>query len=130
MHQAIGALQDISKALDRNELKKNTNAPAEKGKSSAQKLLEQKGIEAAECLLYFTSRGDIKAAKCVLEHITPRRKPARIRLDLPEVATVKDVVASTTKVVEAVAAGRISPQEGVTTITLLKECVKMFQLTV
>ena len=56
--------------------------------------------------------GNMNAAKLILERIAPVRKGRPIEIDLPRVQTTADVLEAQSGIVEAVAAGRLTPEEG------------------
>ena len=74
------------------------------GAEGAQKVLEAV-LNAAQC-------GDMTAAAIVLKRCWPEFRGRPVRLQLPAIATSADVVTASAAVVAAVAAGRISPEEG------------------
>ncbi len=62
--------------------------------------------------------GDLKAADILLRRLWPERRSRPVLLDLPVIKTADDIVAALGKIVCAVAAGELTPDEaaGVTSI--------------
>ena len=60
------------------------------------------------------------AARLVLDRIAPPRKGRPVVFDLPEVETAADVLTALGSVVQAVAAGDLTPDEGLTVAGLLE----------
>lgn len=56
--------------------------------------------------------GDMRAAELLLRRLWPERKGRPIELELPALNTSADVVAATSAIAAAVAAGEVSPEEG------------------
>lgn len=57
--------------------------------------------------------GDMAAARLILDRIVPQRRGRPVRFPLPPVKTPGDVVSALAAVTAAVAAGKLSPVEGV-----------------
>ena len=66
--------------------------------------LTQKAIEKA-------LEGDGVALRLCLERIAPARKDAAVCFDLPAIATAADTVTASSALLEAVAAGNVTPDE-------------------
>lgn len=57
-------------------------------------------------------KGNMQAAKMVLERFLPPRKDRLIRLDLPEIKNTRDILVASNAIIAAVCRGEISPSEG------------------
>jgi hypothetical protein len=68
--------------------------------------LTRKAIEKAK-------EGDMVALRLCLERILPPRKDRPLRIELPKLASASDATAALAAVTAAVAAGQITPGEGV-----------------
>jgi hypothetical protein len=69
--------------------------------------IQKQVIEAAKT-------GDLKAAELILARIWPLRRGRPVRLDLPPVRTPAEVSDGMAAVVEAMAAGEVTPEEAAT----------------
>lgn len=58
--------------------------------------------------------GNMQAAKMVLERFLPQRKDRLIRLDLPEIRNIGDILVASNAIISAICRGEISPSEGET----------------
>ena len=74
--------------------------------------LTQKAIEKA-------LEGDGVALRLCLERIAPARKDAAVCFDLPAIASAADTVAASSSLLEAVAAGNVTPDEAARIMGLL-----------
>ncbi len=86
--------------------------------------LTQKAIEKA-------LGGDGVALRLCLERIAPARKDAAVCFDLPAIATAADTVTASSALLEAVAAGNVTPDEASRIMGLLtshKTLVEVCQL--
>jgi hypothetical protein len=63
--------------------------------------------------------GDMTAVKLCLDRIAPARKDAPISFGLPPIATVADTVAASSSLLDAVAAGDVTPDEAGRVMALL-----------
>ncbi|MCP1905068.1 hypothetical protein ACVIHI_002576 [Bradyrhizobium sp. USDA 4524] len=58
-------------------------------------------------------RGDMQAARLILDRIMPPRRGRTVRFPLPKLETPADVVSALATVTKAMAAGQLSPAEAV-----------------
>jgi hypothetical protein len=77
------------------------------------KALTQKAVDKA-------LEGDMQALRLCLDRICPPRKDRPISLELPKVETIPDIVTAIGVILEAVAAGDITPSEGTALAGLLE----------
>lgn len=64
--------------------------------------------------------GDTTALKLCLDRIAPPRKDRLVHFDLPTVASIQDSAQAATTVIQAVAAGQITPSEANTVMGLVE----------
>jgi hypothetical protein len=76
------------------------------------KIMADEGEAVVKAVLKQAKGGDMPAAKLILDRIAPPRKGARIQIELPEMEAPDDISKASAAVLEAVAAGDISPDEG------------------
>jgi hypothetical protein len=92
-------------------------------RSAGAAFLDKLGSEAAEELLKTVldaaRGGNMRAAEIVLTRIWPQRRGRPIQLKLPPIKRGRDLVTAQAAVVEAIAAGSITPDEGLAVATVL-----------
>ena len=76
--------------------------------------LDQEWQAVADCLVAAAKAGNAAAANAVLDRVAPRPRGRSIVLDLPRIVTLEDVDAAVDTVLDAVAAGQVTPQEAAT----------------
>ena len=85
-------------------------------RSMARFIFEEIGEEAAQTVLdkvlEAAQNGDLRAAELLFRHMYPRRKGRPVNFEVPRIEKPKDLVAAQAAVVEAVACGDLTPQEG------------------
>ena len=65
-------------------------------------------------------QGDTTALRLCLERICPPRKSRPVNIELPEVKTVDGLAEAQTAVVQAVAGGELTPEEGISITNILE----------
>lgn len=83
-------------------------------------LFEGEAVGLARRAVELAMGGDTVALRLCLDRIAPPRKGRTIALTLPPVTTASDVAAAVGAVVEAVAAGDLTPDEGRTMAAILE----------
>ncbi len=78
----------------------------------AECLLEEDIEEVCQTLIIQAKKGNISAAKLVLDKLLPTPKDRPIRFFIPEIASSSDLLACAHAVTRAVAEGEITPSEG------------------
>jgi len=86
----------------------------------AEKLMEDEAEDVVRAVIGAAKGGDMTAARLVLERIAPPRKGRPVVFDLPRVETAADVLQALGSVVQSVAAGTLTPDEGATVAGLLE----------
>jgi hypothetical protein len=71
-------------------------------------------VRALVDLLTAAKRGDMTAARLVLERISPVRRGRPVHLDLPAVRTASDVAEAMSVLTRAIASGELTPDEAAT----------------
>ena len=85
----------------------------------AERMMEDEAGEVVTVVIAAAKAGDMIAARLILERIAPPRKGRPVAFDLPRIDTAADVLAALGAVLGAVAAGTLTPDEGVTIAGLL-----------
>src|SRR5882724_6035750 len=80
---------------------------------------EGEDIAAARIVIDKALAGDAVAARFIVGRLTPRPRDREIELDLPDVASARDIVAAYDATVQAMAAGEITPDEALTVTRVL-----------
>lgn len=87
----------------------------EGSKSKAQLAIEDIGLEAGEQIMAKTVnlalKGDLGAIKLVLDRIYPPRKGARIKLQIPKIENLKDLLVAHERIMMLMSEGILSCQE-------------------
>lgn len=86
----------------------------------AEKLMADDVGDEVRAVVAAAKGGDMTAARLVLDRIAPPRKGCAINLDLPPIQSATDVAAAMGIVVEAVADGELTPDEGQAVAALLE----------
>lgn len=91
--------------------------------------MQDDGEAVARAVVDAAKGGDMTAARLVLERLCPPSKSRAISVELPPVRTAEDVLSALTTVVDAVAAGTITPDEGQAVAALLETKRKAIETT-
>lgn len=86
----------------------------------AEKLMADDAEDVVRAVIEAAKGGDMTAARLVLERVAPPRKGRPVVFDLPQVETASDVLSALGSVVQSVAAGTLTPEEGATVAGLLE----------
>ncbi len=73
-------------------------------------------------------QGDMTAARIILDRILPARKDNPVSFDLPRLEAPADAVAAHAAIIEAVAGGDLTPDEGETLAKLIDGFVRSVEL--
>lgn len=76
------------------------------------KLIEGGAEEITRAVLEAAKRGDMGAARFILERIVPAVKERPVSVDLPDITTAEDVAKAQASILQAVAKGELMPGEG------------------
>lgn len=85
----------------------------------AQALLDGEGQELVRVAVEKAKKGDVAALRLCIERLIPVRKDAPITFELPEVSTVSDALVASEAVLQAVKAGKATPEEASKVLGLL-----------
>ena len=77
----------------------------------AETIMEAGAEEITNAVVYAAARGDMAAARIVLDRIAPPRRGRPVEFPLGVVETTSDVVAALGSLVEATATGTLTPEE-------------------
>lgn len=85
-------------------------------RSPATELFDRLGLESADelmkAVLAKARGGDLRAAEIVLARVWPQRKGRPVKLDLPPIREIRDLLPAQSMVLAAIGAGAITPEEG------------------
>lgn len=73
--------------------------------------------------------GDVRAAALIVERLVPRRRGRPVELDLPPVAAAQDVPTALAAVLRGVAAGELTPEEGLAVAGVIDRQRQALELT-
>jgi hypothetical protein len=135
---------DDSGRPDPSEIKRRPNGTFEKGqklnpkgrpagsRNKATLTLEQLMADGAEKIVQTVidcaNKGDMTAARLVLDRIVPARKDRAVFVDLPRIDTPADIPAATGAILEATAAGELTPAEGSALVSIAESHRKAMEL--
>lgn len=85
----------------------------------AERLLEGEAEGVCRVVVESALAGDMTAAKLVLDRILPPRRDRAVRIDLPEIATASGAASATAVVLQQVANGDVTPEEGARLVGLI-----------
>ena len=85
----------------------------------AQKITEADADTIVAIVVNAAKQGDLTAAKIVLDRLYPQRKGVPVRLRLPPIDGPDDVLRALGATLGEVAAGNLTPEEGVTVASIL-----------
>ena len=86
----------------------------------AEKLMADDVEGVVKAVIDAARTGDMAAARIILDRLVPVRKGRPVEIDLPEVRTAGDVLAAMGAVLDHVADGEITPDEGATVAGILE----------
>ena len=86
----------------------------------AEKLMADDAKAVVEAVIAAAKAGDMTAARIVLDRIAPVRKGSPVVFTLPAIEAATDVVTALGALVQAVARGELTPDEGVSVANLLE----------
>jgi uncharacterized protein DUF5681 len=97
-------------------------APGARNKTTmlAEKLMQDDAREIVKVVLDAAKRGNINAARLILERIAPIRKGRPVYLDLPPMQTAGDIAAAMAALTDAMASGDVTPDEAVTVASVFE----------
>jgi hypothetical protein len=72
-------------------------------------------------------QGDLGALRLCMERISPARRDACIRLNLPPVQTAQDVDKAAEKVTQAIQRGKITPDDGGKMMSILGSRLRVIE---
>jgi hypothetical protein len=119
---------DDSGRPDPSEIRRRPNGTFEKGQKlnpkgrpagsrnkasiALENLMEQNAETIVQTVIDCANKGDMQAARMVLDRIIPPRKDRAVVVDLPRIDGPADIPAATQAILEATAAGELTPAEG------------------
>ncbi len=94
-----------------------------------EQMLEGQAEALAAKVIDLALAGDVLALRLCLERLVPARKERQIMLQLPRPATAPDITEAYGQVVEALAAGELTPTETDSAATLLENARRALETT-
>ena len=86
----------------------------------AEKLMADDVEGVVKAVIDAARTGDMAAARIILDRLVPMRKGRPVEIELPPVKTAADVLAAMAAVLDHVAEGEITPDEGATVAGILE----------
>lgn len=91
-----------------------------KATQAALSLLDGEGEAITRKCIDLALQGDATALRLALERIAPAPKDSPVRFKLPKIERAADAVAAAASIVQAVAAGKLTPSEGAHCMSLVE----------
>jgi len=90
-------------------------------------LLDGEGEALTRKAIELGLKGDITALRLCLDRLAPPRRDRHVSFELPKIENAKDAAGAITAMLEAVAAGDLTPSEASEVTKLLDTYVKVFE---
>jgi hypothetical protein len=81
--------------------------------------------------IVLAAKGNVTLLKFLLERMLPVRRDGPVRLKLRKIETAQDIIVAGSEIVEAISAGKITPQEGERVTEVLeriRKCIEVGEL--
>ena len=127
--------------------KKQRGRPFKKGKSGnpagrpkgsscratilLERMMADDGKKVVQSVISAAIKGDMQAAKMIIDRLVPTPRGRRVLLDLPVIKTAEDVLKALTATVTAMGDGELAPDEAVTVagvIEIKRRAIETVQL--
>jgi hypothetical protein len=95
---------------------------------AAEALLDGESEELTRKAIELAKAGDGTALRLCLERLIPARRDRPVNFDLPAIETANDAAKAMGAILQAVAAGEISPSEGAEVARLLESFTKALEI--
>ena len=93
----------------------------------AQKMLDEHAEAIVRKCVIQAMKGDPTALRLCMERVVPVHRDPYVKLKLPRTKTAQDVAEASERVVQDLAAGRITPTEGEKVITVLMQRLRTIE---
>jgi hypothetical protein len=93
-----------------------------------EQLMEGGAERIVQTVIQCANNGDMQAARMVLDRIVPARKDRAIVVDLPRIESPADIPAATQAILEATAAGELTPAEGASLVGIAESHRKAMEM--
>jgi len=97
----------------------------------AQQILDQYSESLIRQGIVLAAKGNVPLLKFLLERMLPVRRDGPVRLKLRKIETAQDIIVAGSEIVEAISAGKITPQEGERVTEVLeriRKCIEVGEL--
>jgi hypothetical protein len=85
-----------------------------------EKMMADDGAAVVQAILDAAKGGDMTAARIIVDRIVPPRKDRPVVVDLPKIESADDIPQATTAILEATAAGDLTPSEGAALVNMVE----------
>ena len=93
-----------------------------------EKLMEQGAETIVQTVIDCANKGDMAAARMVLDRIVPPRKDRPVVVDLPKIEAAADIPQATAAILEATASGELTPAEGAALVNIAESHRKALEI--
>lgn len=80
-----------------------------------------RSLKLLETIVAAAEKGDMMAAKIIMDRVWPKPRTAPITLDMPKAETPADVRAAMLEIIQRVAAGEITTDDGASLVAMMKD---------
>jgi hypothetical protein len=85
-----------------------------------EQMMADDGVAVVQAILDAAKGGDMTAARIIVDRIVPPRKDRPVVVDLPKIESAADIPQATTAILEATAAGNLTPSEGAALVNMVE----------
>jgi hypothetical protein len=93
-----------------------------------EQMMADDGAAVVQAVLDAAKAGDMTAARIIVDRLAPARKDRPVTMDLPKIASAADIPAATQAILEATAAGELTPSEGAALVNIAENHRKAVEL--
>ena len=94
----------------------------------AEKLMQDDAEKIVKAVIEAAQKGDMTAARIVLDRIAPARRDNLVAFELPKVESASEAAAASSAILRAVASGELTPGEALDISQLIDGFVKTIEL--
>jgi hypothetical protein len=93
-----------------------------------EKMMADDGAAVVQAVLEAAKGGDMQAARLILDRIAPPRKDRPVVVELPKIDRAADIPQATAAILQATAAGDLTPAEGAALVNIAESHRKAVEL--
>jgi hypothetical protein len=94
-----------------------------------EQMMADDGAAVVQAVLAAAKGGDMTAARIIVDRLAPARKDRPVTIELPKIESAADIPAATQAILEATAAGELTPSEGAALVNIAESHRKAVELS-